>query len=211
MAISAVVFLVAVAMFVFLVGNARAAFSFSSGTIGVSSQQNTATPQQTLTSEDKLDIASVTDAGSSQQLTAPTAHAASEAESSTALATAQATITSAYATDTRAEAIDAYLGSSPLGGYGATFVAAADAYGLDARLLPAISKVESGGGAKCFLSCNAWGYGHYSWSSWDEAIWAVAAGISRGYGSSATPESMEGVYCAAPWGSKVRACMVSIY
>lgn len=211
MAASAIVLFVAVATFVFLVGTAGAAFSFSSGTIGVSAQQSTATPQQTLTSEDKLDIASVTDAGSSQQLTEPTSHTTSEADSSAAVAVAQATITSAYATDTRAEAIDAYLASTPLAGYGATFVAAADAYGLDARLLPAISKVESGGGANCFLSCNAWGYGHYSWSSWDEAIWAVAAGISRGYGSSATPESMESVYCAAPWGSKVRACMESIY
>jgi len=205
--------LILIALLVFCTGTAKAAFSFSSGTIGVSTQQSTATTAQTLTSENKLDIVTLSDAGSSAQLAEPTAHAATgvAADDTSTLAAAQSTITGAYATDDRSVAIDAFLAGTPMDGCGSTFVAAADAYGLDARLLPAISRVESGNGANCFLPYNGWGYGHYSWSSWDEAIWAVAAGVSRGYGSDATPESMEGVYCAAPWGSKVRGAMESIY
>lgn len=206
-----IVLAVALALLIALLcfsGTAEAAFSFSSGIIGISSQQSTATTQQTLTSEKKVDIATVTSEGSSSQLAEPTAHVAGSGGDD---AEALSILSSAYESDDRATSIDAYLSGTALEGYGSTFVAAAEAYGLDARLLPAISMVESTGGSNCFLSHNAWGYGRYSWSSWEEAIWGVAAGISSGYGSDATPESMEGVYCAAPWGSKVRSCMSQIY
>lgn len=84
--------------------------------------------------------------------------------------------------------IDAYLGYSPLGGYGSVFAAAAWDYGIDPRFSPAISCVESGKGAVCFLPYNAWGWGSSVWSSWEEAIYAHVAGLSRGYGYTVTYE-----------------------
>jgi peptidoglycan DL-endopeptidase CwlO len=102
--------------------------------------------------------------------------------------------------------IDDYLCGSVLEGYGRAFYEAATAYGIDYRLLPAISCIESGKGSHCFRSYNAWGWGGINWSSWEESIWAVASGISRGYGKSATPESMGSIYCPTSnvWASNVR-------
>jgi peptidoglycan hydrolase CwlO-like protein len=79
--------------------------------------------------------------------------------------------------------IDAYLSGSPMAGMGYTFAAAAWDYGIDPRISPAIAYVESSLGAYCFLPYNAWGWGSSSWSSWEEAIYAHVAGMSRGYGS----------------------------
>ncbi len=82
--------------------------------------------------------------------------------------------------------IDSYLGGSPLGGYGRTFAAAAWDYGVDPRFSPAIAYAESSLGAYCFLPHNAWGWGSSSWGSWEEAIYAHVAGLSRGYGYTLT-------------------------
>ncbi len=90
--------------------------------------------------------------------------------------------------------IDAYLSGSPLAGQGATFAAAAWDYGVDPRISPAISCVESSRGAYCFLPYNAWGWGSYSWGSWEEAIYAHVAGFARGYGSSLDYSDAES-YC----------------
>lgn len=84
--------------------------------------------------------------------------------------------------------IDAYLGGSPLGGYGTTFAAAAWDYGVDPRFSPAIAFAESSLGAYCFLPHNAWGWGSASWGSWEEAIYAHVAGLARGYGYTVTYE-----------------------
>lgn len=78
--------------------------------------------------------------------------------------------------------INAYLDGSPLAGYGGVFAAAAWDYGIDPRFSPAIAFVESSLGAYCFLPYNAWGWGSSSWGSWEEAIYAHVAGLSRGYG-----------------------------
>lgn len=78
--------------------------------------------------------------------------------------------------------IDAYLAGSPLAGYGTTFAAAAWANGVDPRLSPAIAATESSKGAVCFRSYNAWGWGQYSWSDWETAIWGHVGGLaSAGY------------------------------
>ena len=69
-----------------------------------------------------------------------------------------------------------------LAGYGSTFAEAAWAYGVDPRLSPAISAVESTKGRYNFLPYNAWGWGSVSWSSWEEAIWDHTAGLAAGYG-----------------------------
>ena len=82
--------------------------------------------------------------------------------------------------------INNYLAGSPLSGYGVNFAEAAWNYGVDPRWSPAISCVESSKGAICFRPCNAWGWGDSGWSSWEEAIDAHVAGLSRGYGFSLT-------------------------
>lgn len=94
--------------------------------------------------------------------------------------------------------IDAYLSGSPLAGQGTTFARAAYKYGVDPRLSPAISFTESGKGAACFLSHNAWGWGSSSWGSWEEAIEAHVSGLARGYGGKLTLEGAR-KYCPPNW------------
>ena len=92
------------------------------------------------------------------------------------------TVTSADV-GTWAARIDAYLAGSPLEGYGQAFAEAAAAYGVDPRVSPAISCIESSKGAVCFRSHNAWGWGNTGWSSWEEAIRAHVSGFAGIYGS----------------------------
>ena len=84
--------------------------------------------------------------------------------------------------------IDTYLAGSNLEGYGRTFAEAAWEYGVDPRFSPGISCVESGKGAVCFRSCNAWGWGKINWPDWDTAIRSHIKGLSEGYGYSVTME-----------------------
>lgn len=91
---------------------------------------------------------------------------------------------------------------APLAPYGETFVKAADKYGLDWRLLPAISMKESGGGrAIPENSYNAWGWGIYGnqvlrFNNWEEGIYGVAAGLKRSYLDQGltTPEAIMAKY-----------------
>ena len=94
--------------------------------------------------------------------------------------------------------IDAYLAGSPLAGQGATFASAAWDYGVDPRWSPAISNTESSKGLYCFQSHNAWGWGSYSWSSWEEAIDAHVRGLARGYGYTISVEAAK-KYCPPNW------------
>lgn len=77
--------------------------------------------------------------------------------------------------------IDTFLNGFPLAGHGRTFAEAAYDRGVDPRLSPAISNVESTRGTYCFLPHNAWGWGHVSWPDWDTAIRAHIAGLATGY------------------------------
>ena len=90
--------------------------------------------------------------------------------------------------DEWAERIDAYLEGSELEGYGRTFAQAAWDYGVDPRFSPGISCVESGKGAVCFRTCNAWGWGGINWPDWETAINAHVKGLADGYGYSVTRE-----------------------
>ena len=90
--------------------------------------------------------------------------------------------------------IDAYLAGSALDGYGYAFAEAAWDNGVDPRWSPAISSTESGKGANCFKSCNAWGWGVTGWSDWDTAIRAHVAGLADGYGYSITTSAAR-AYC----------------
>ena len=108
--------------------------------------------------------------------------------------------------------IDRYLAGSPLAGHGTTFASAAWDSGVDPRLSPAISAVESSKGAVCFKPHNAWGWGSSSWGDWDTAIKAHVSGLAKGYGSALTM-SMAKKYCppnANFWYSSVAANMQQI-
>lgn len=54
-------------------------------------------------------------------------------------------------------------------------------YGVDYKLIVAISIIESGGGRVCFRSYNPFGWGKKDFASFDEAILTVVKGISTGY------------------------------
>jgi type II secretory pathway pseudopilin PulG len=90
--------------------------------------------------------------------------------------------------------INNYLSGTPLAGYGEEFASAAWDYGVDPRWSPAISYVESSCGAHCFRSHNAWGWGNYSFDSWEEAIPAHVAYLGRKYGSTLTYSAAQ-TYC----------------
>jgi hypothetical protein len=98
---------------------------------------------------------------------------------------------------------------SPLIEHVDTFVAVADKYNMDYRLLPAISCTESTCGK--FLipgSYNPFGWGIYGknaihFKDYDEAIETVAAGIHKGYISKGlhTVEQIERIYTPPSKGS----------
>lgn len=94
--------------------------------------------------------------------------------------------------------IDAYLGGSPLGGYGRTFAEAAWDYNVDPRWSPAIACIESSMGAICFRPHNAWGWGSASWGDWDTAIRSHVAGLAANYGYTITPSAAQ-MYCPPTW------------
>jgi len=74
--------------------------------------------------------------------------------------------------------------SSPLSDYSDTFIAVADKYDLDWRLIPAIAGVESTFGKRIpFESYNAYGWanGKYQFSSWDESIEVVGKTLREKY------------------------------
>ncbi len=101
---------------------------------------------------------------------------------------------------------------SPMAAQAEYIVQVSKVFGLDPRLIPAISIVESSGGRHCFRPYNAFGWGKMSFSSFEQAIYTVAKGLGTGYRTSnprliapsynpVTPES---------WGSKVSSLMGQI-
>ena len=90
-------------------------------------------------------------------------------------------------TSTSAQQIDLYLLSkgSPMAGTGALFIQAGQQYGMDPRLVVAISGAESSFGAKLCGTFNAWGWGcptsPAQFTTWAEGIDTVARGLRSGY------------------------------
>lgn len=87
--------------------------------------------------------------------------------------------------DTRAEKIDAYFAQwdLPLAGHGKGMIAAADKYGIDWRLLPALAMLETTGGKNLCgngTNLNAFGYGSCKihFSTFEQSFEAVAKTIS---------------------------------
>ncbi len=75
--------------------------------------------------------------------------AQAEAPTDTLYASNTSTVVDGMTQEQRAAKIDAFFtlrDNSPLAGYGLTFVKAADTYGIDWKLLPAIATIESNGG-----------------------------------------------------------------
>jgi hypothetical protein len=104
--------------------------------------------------------------------------------------------------------------NSPLADYADEFVKAADHYGIDYRLVAAISVIESGGGIHNFRPYNAWGWGKSGFDSWEDGIWEVSKGLSRYYaGGRTTPQTIAPSYCppnATNWANKVSYVMSMI-
>jgi hypothetical protein len=122
--------------------------------------------------------------------------------------------------DSRALALRAYLAqyNSPLQYHAQDFIEAADTYGVDWRLVPAISGVEStfgkfipGGHSPQTISHNGWGWGVYGdnvmrFKSWREAIFTITAGLKQNYINKGLkdPYQMNKIYASSPtWGTRV--------
>ena len=80
--------------------------------------------------------------------------------------------------------------NSPLASYSACFIFNADKYGLDWRLVPAISGVESTFGKRIpYQSYNAYGWanGKYTFKSWENSIEIVSKTLREKYYDNGTP------------------------
>lgn len=104
--------------------------------------------------------------------------------------------------------------NSPLAQYANEFVLAANHYGIDYRLVAAISIIESSGGLHNFKPYNAWGWGKSGFDNWIDGIWSVSKGLSNYYARGLdTPLEIGRVYCppsSSSWSSKVSYVMNQI-
>lgn len=104
--------------------------------------------------------------------------------------------------DLRAEQLELALKyyKSPLANYSAHFVQMADKYGIDWRLLPAISGVESTF-AKNYIegtyNAYGWGGGTIRFESWEDSIERVSKALGEKYYGRGlnTPSKIAPVYC----------------
>ncbi|MBI4038227.1 glucosaminidase domain-containing protein [Candidatus Daviesbacteria bacterium] len=114
--------------------------------------------------------------------------------------------------DQRARILADYFASynSPLQYQAQDFIEAADTYGVDWKLVPAISGVESTFGRKAY-GYNAWGWGIYGnqalgFKSWKDGIYTVTGGLRKNYLDKGLkdPYAINKIYAASPsWGWKV--------
>ena len=114
--------------------------------------------------------------------------------------------------DYRVEKLRSFLSNhnSPLANYAEDFVENADAYGLDYRLVPSISGVESTFGKRIpSSSYNAYGWanGNYSFKSWPDSIKIVSGTLRTKYIDKGAPTIAKIARRYAPpsntWGGKV--------
>ena len=104
--------------------------------------------------------------------------------------------------------------NSPLAQYAEVFVEASDHYGIDYRIVAAISIIESSGGKHNFKPHNAWGWGKMTFSNWEDGIWTVSKGIGKYYSRGLNTPNLIGTYYCPPnaqrWGEKVQFVMNEI-
>ncbi len=104
--------------------------------------------------------------------------------------------------------------NSPLAQYAEVFVEASDHYGIDYRIVTAISIIESSGGKHNFKPHNAWGWGKMTFSNWEDGIWTVSKGIGKYYSRGLNTPNLIGTYYCPPnaqrWGEKVQFVMNEI-
>lgn len=124
--------------------------------------------------------------------------------------------------DDRAQILKSYLSehNSPLAPYSADFVASADKYNLDWKLVAAISGLESTFGQEIpYNSYNGWGWGVYGdnvirFNSWKEGIETISKGIRERYLKNSTesdPYIIGPTYAASPtWAVRVAYFMNAI-
>lgn len=107
--------------------------------------------------------------------------------------------------------------NSPLFDYAQDFVVYADIYGLDYRIIPAITGVESTFGKRIPVnSYNAYGWanGEYRFTSWEDSIEHVSMTLKTKYIERGAPTIAQIARRYAPpsstWGSKVKFFMRKI-
>lgn len=122
--------------------------------------------------------------------------------------------------DNKASILSEYLSSynSPMQDQAQDFVDAANAYGLDWKLLPSIAGVESTFGKHIPGGFNAWGWGVYGtqaiyFNSWRDGMFTIAKGLRENYLNKGLtdPYAMNRIYAASPtWGSNVSYFMQNL-
>jgi hypothetical protein len=111
-----------------------------------------------------------------------------------------------FTLDPRVLAMSKFLNDyhSPMAQHAELFIVEADRYGLDWRLIVAISGVESAFGNLIPRgSNNAWGWrgrnpdsrGWSMFETWDEAIVHITERMALGYGTDLTPFDIQDTYC----------------
>jgi len=119
----------------------------------------------------------------------------------------------AKALDPRAIVLKDYLAkhNSPMQDNAQDFIDAADKYGVDWKLVPAIAGVESTFGKRIPGGYNAYGWGVYGdnaiyFKSWKDGIYTLNKGLKENYINKGltNPYAMNRVYAASPrWGGNV--------
>ncbi len=119
----------------------------------------------------------------------------------------------AKALDPRAKVLKDYLTekNSPMQYHAQDFIDAADEYGVDWKLVPAIAGVESNFGKYTPGGYNGWGWGVYGtnriyFKNWRDGIYTVTSGLKQNYINKGltNPYTMNRVYASSPtWGTKV--------
>lgn len=137
--------------------------------------------------------------------------------------TARPAVSGRKSLDPRAAAIDRFFAErdAPLDGYGPTFVRAADAYGLDWRLLPAIAWKESLGGKSRIAQThrNPFGVGDprfWRFADFEHAIYRTArmiGGDSRHYREDMRPSQILRTFNKVEWAypSRVMRIMAEVH
>lgn len=121
--------------------------------------------------------------------------------------------------DDRIPALEEYLNDkdSPLADYADVFIAVADKYQLDWKLLPAIAGLESAFGKRYVqgtYNAYGWGGGYIHFNTWEDSIDTVSAALKSKYiDKGAVSANQIGRIYAPPnpaWGSLVTKIMSDI-